>query len=63
MEEEIKIEELCGHDITTPQVFQDEGDKCSRAFWTLASKCTKCGDVFIYDTQFGLYSDLKKEGL
>ena len=53
-------QELCPHNLTTPTIFQDEGDKDSRACWTLASKCTKCGDVFIYDTQFGLYNDLNK---
>lgn len=49
--------ELCAHNLTTPTIFQDEGDKYSRASWTLASKCTKCGDVFIYYTRFGLYND------
>lgn len=53
------IEDLCPHNLTTPTVFQDEGDKYSRACWTLSSKCTKCGDVFIYYTQFGLYNDSK----
>ena len=50
---------LCPHNLTIPTIFQEEGDKYSRACWTLASKCTKCGDVFIYDTQFGLYDDSK----
>ena len=43
--------------------FQDYGDSVHRACWTLASKCKKCGDVFVYDTQFGvfgLFDDLNK---
>lgn len=54
---------LCAHNLTIQTISQDEGDKYSRAYWTLASKCTKCGDMFIYDTQFGLYSDLNKESV
>lgn len=63
MSKEIKLKELCAHTLTTPTIFQDEVDKYSRAYWTLASKCTKCGDVFIYDTQFGFYNDLSKESV
>lgn len=37
---------LCAHNLTTPTIFQDEGNKYSRAYWTLASKCTKYGDDF-----------------
>lgn len=51
----------CGHDITVPEVFQSYGDREHRACWTLASKCKKCGTVFVYDTQFGLFDDLNKE--
>lgn len=60
MSGEIKLtEDLCAHNLTTPTIFQDEGDEHSRACWTLASKCTKCGDVFVYYTQFGFYEDSK----
>lgn len=51
----------CAHDITSPEVFQYPGDRTNRACWTLASKCRKCGDVFIFDSQFGFFSDLYKE--
>lgn len=51
----------CAHDITIPEVFQDYGDSVHRACWTLSSKCKRCGDVFVYDTQFGVFDDLNKE--
>lgn len=51
---------LCAHDITVPEVFQDEGDRVHRACWTLASKCMKCGDVFVHGSDFGLFEDIKK---
>ena len=53
----------CAHDITVPEVFQDYGDSVHRACWTLSSKCKKCGDVFVYDTQFGVFDDLNKDGI
>lgn len=51
----------CTHDITVPEVFQDYGDRAHRACWTLASKCKKCGDVFVYGMGFGLFEDYGKE--
>lgn len=54
---------VCAHDVTVPEVFQDYGDSVHRACWSIASKCKKCGDVFVYDTQFGLFDDLNKEGV
>ena len=51
----------CAHDITVPEVFQDYGDSVHRACWTLVSKCKKCGDVFIYGTDFGMFEDYSKE--
>ena len=54
-------ENLCAHDITVPEVFQCRGDRVHRACWTLASKCKKCGAVFVYGTGFGLFEDRKKE--
>lgn len=53
-------ESLCAHDITVPQVFQSDGDSVHRACWTLSSVCKKCGTIFIYDTQFGVFDDLYK---
>ena len=50
----------CAHDITVPEVFQDYGDSVHRSCWTLASKCKKCGVVFVYGTDFGLFEDLNK---
>ena len=53
----------CAHDITVPEVSQDYGDSVHRAYWTLSSKCKRCEDVFVYDTQFGvfgLFDDLKE---
>lgn len=52
---------VCAHDVTVPEVFQDPGDRVSRACWTLTSKCKKCGTVFVFDTQFGFFSDLYRE--
>ena len=51
----------CAHDIAVPEVFQDHGDSVHRACWTLASKCKKCGTVFVYGSGFGLFDDLNKE--
>lgn len=47
----------CAHDITAPEVFQDEGDRVHRACWTLASTCKKCGSVFVYDSGYGYWED------
>lgn len=47
----------CAHDITTPKVFEDEGDCNFRASWILASTCKKCGEVFVYGSGMGFWSD------
>lgn len=51
---------LCAHEITVPEVFQDEGDKLHRASWTLASTCKRCGEVFIYGSGYGYWEDRLK---
>ena len=47
----------CAHDITVPDVFQDEGDMVHRACWTLASACKKCGSLFVCDSGYGYWDD------
>ena len=48
---------LCAHEITVPEVFQDEGDRAHRASWTLASVCKRCGEVFVYGSGHGYWED------
>lgn len=48
---------VCGHDITVPEVFQDEGDRVHRACWTLASACKACGSIFVYGSGCGYWED------
>lgn len=53
-------ESPCAHDITVPEVFQDEGDRVQRACWTLASMCKKCGSIFVYGSGMGYWEDYMK---
>ena len=50
----------CAHDITVPEVFQDEGDRVHRACWTLASACKKCSSLFVYGSGYGYWGDRLK---
>ena len=51
---------LCAHEITVPEVFQDEGDRVQRACWTLVSTCKRCGEVFVYGSGYGYWEDRLK---
>lgn len=53
-------ESTCAHDITVPQVFQDDGNCNFRASWILASTCNKCKDVFVYGSGMGFWEDCSK---
>ena len=50
----------CAHDLTVPEVFQDEGDKSHRASWTLSSTCKRCGKVFVCGSGHGYWEDYMK---